>query len=306
MSNTKRRLAPTIAAALMVAAIALPGNAFAAEVQPSLTLTASDARSRLDIAEGALTTLTQRITELQTDIAVLDSRIAIAEELQPTDVGDVAVGLFKVYLSPVYMPFRVETEATVAAGVQLAELRAQREAAATELDMLRNTVQIHAADIIDARTLLSEAQAREQARIEAEKAAAREAAVARYGIFPVAGPVNYIDSWDFARSGGRRHKGTDIMAKAGTPVVAVKDGTVMSKRSGLGGLTIWLTSADGTRYYYAHLQSVKVGSGSVQAGDVIGYVGSSGNASASAPHLHFEIHTPNAVNPYSYLRKMVS
>lgn len=149
----------------------------------------------------------------------------------------------------------------------------------------------------EAQIALAEAQAAEAARLRAEQ-------VALYGAFPVAGACEYIDSWGFPRSGGRSHKGADIMAVAGTPVVAVKDGTLTSGNSRLGGTTLWLETADGTRYYYAHLESIAIGSGAVAAGQVIGYVGSTGNASASAPHLHFEIHRPNAVNPYSELLQM--
>jgi murein DD-endopeptidase MepM/ murein hydrolase activator NlpD len=96
------------------------------------------------------------------------------------------------------------------------------------------------------------------------------------------------------------------MADTGTPVVAVGDGEVTSKTSGLGGLTVWLTASDGTRYYYAHLDTVSVPGGQVSAGDVLGTVGHTGNASASAPHLHFEIHPGGgaAVNPYPVLRRM--
>ncbi len=119
--------------------------------------------------------------------------------------------------------------------------------------------------------------------------------------FPVAGPHSYVNDWGAPRSVGRTHKGCDIMADYGTPCVAITSGTVVQRRGGNAGLYIFLYGDNGHLYYYMHLQGFAA-SGRVSAGQVIGYVGDTGNA-RGCPHLHFEWH-PNggaAVNPYPLL-----
>ncbi|TAA12338.1 M23 family metallopeptidase [Pseudoxanthomonas winnipegensis] len=123
------------------------------------------------------------------------------------------------------------------------------------------------------------------------------------------------DTFTDARSAGRVHDAIDIMAPAGTPVLAVADGTVEklfdSKR---GGLTIYQFEPSGRlAYYYAHLERYADGlqeKRAIKRGQVIGYVGSTGNASPDAPHLHFAIFQlgpekqwwkGTAVNPYPVL-----
>ncbi|MCC4616011.1 M23 family metallopeptidase [Xanthomonas campestris pv. asclepiadis] len=98
-----------------------------------------------------------------------------------------------------------------------------------------------------------------------------------------------------ARSEGRVHDAIDILAPTGTPVIAVADGTVEKLfNSERGGLTVYQFDPAGTYcYYYAHLERYADGLAekqSIKRGQIIGYVGSTGNADPAAPHLHFEIH----------------
>ena len=112
-------------------------------------------------------------------------------------------------------------------------------------------------------------------------------------------PAPFADTWGAPRSGGRRHQGVDMIGQRGIPVLAVVDGIAEAKTNALGGTTVWFSGVDGHKYYYAHLD--RYGQlGSVTAGTTIGFLGQSGNAQFSIPHLHFEVHPFGgpAVNPY--------
>jgi murein DD-endopeptidase MepM/ murein hydrolase activator NlpD len=135
-------------------------------------------------------------------------------------------------------------------------------------------------------------------------------------VFPVGGNAFFGDSYGGPRSdvAGGWHHGDDIFAPLGTPVVAVADGTL--NRIGwqrLGGWRLWVRDAVGDQFYYAHLSGyslLALTSKHVHRGDVIGFVGNTGDAFTTLPHLHFEIHPrqllrlryDGAVNPTGYLQ----
>ena len=124
---------------------------------------------------------------------------------------------------------------------------------------------------------------------------------------PVAGvkASRLSNTWGAARSGGRRHEGIDIFARRSTPVRSTTEGVVVSTASNrLGGTCIVVMGPGGHRHYYAHLERHgRYGVGDwVGAGDTIGYVGNSGNARSTPPHLHYGIYTASgAINPYPLL-----
>lgn len=203
----------------------------------------------------------------------------------------------------------------------LGRKRAEQEQKLSELKTARQVMETRMQAVAgEYRRLRSKVAAlEEEARraAEAERARARAsvgsspgaAAAARGFVFPVDGPHSFINDWGFARSGGRSHKGTDIMAPRGTAVVAVVGGRIRRTAygSGLGGTIAWLDGSNGTSYYFAHLDGIAGGiraGVSVRAGQLIGWVGSTGNARGGSPHLHFEVHpgAGGAINPYPILR----
>ena len=132
-------------------------------------------------------------------------------------------------------------------------------------------------------------------------------------VFPVYGPSSFSNDWQAPRAGVGWHHGTDIFAPLGAPVLAVTDGEVFSVGwNRIGGWRLWLRDSGGNQYYYAHLSAfspLAVNGRRVRAGDVVGFVGTTGDAEGTPPHLHFEIHPvgllslgyDGAVNPYPYL-----
>jgi hypothetical protein len=152
--------------------------------------------------------------------------------------------------------------------------------------------------------------------------------VVRPIVFPVVGPNTFTDTFGACRSGcTRKHAGIDVMAAKLTPLVAARDATVVNLKDtatpdGSQGNYLMLRDAEGWEYWYIHLNNDTPGTddganpkewifgpgiergAKVRAGQLVGFVGDSGNAEWTAPHLHFEIHKPDRtiINPYKSLR----
>jgi len=153
---------------------------------------------------------------------------------------------------------------------------------------------------------------------EAQRRAAAAAAARRRGaarglpssstkgvVCPVAGPTWFTDTWGAPRSGGRTHKGTDMMASYGTPLVAMYSGVVRINTHYLGGKQVYVYGDNGIFYYYAHLSRWASGlhtGDRVKKGQVVGYVGATGDA--TGPHLHLGMGPIGGgyVNPYPTVR----
>jgi murein DD-endopeptidase MepM/ murein hydrolase activator NlpD len=128
-------------------------------------------------------------------------------------------------------------------------------------------------------------------------------------VFPVYGKHDYTDTFGAPRADTGFHAGNDIFAAAGTPLVAVCDGSL--NRVGtlpISGNRLWVKCAKtGDSFFYAHLSAFATNTRSgllVKAGQVIGFLGSTGDAEKTPPHLHFEVHPGGraAVDPYPFLR----
>ena len=134
-------------------------------------------------------------------------------------------------------------------------------------------------------------------------------------VFPVFGSAAFGNTFGAFRAdvAGKWHHGEDLVAPYGTPLLAVADGTLFSVGwNDIGGWRLWLRDAGGNEFYYAHLSAyspLAIAGKRVKAGDVLGFVGDSGDADGGVPHLHFEIHPveflgygyDGAVAPYPFL-----
>ena len=285
----------------------------------------------LDDLRDRVTELTTRYSELEDELGRFEQLIASNQfkfdaaqaqvDLHRASVVQTAViGFTRAHQTPVVLKANDISEGVRAEGLSDAAVGKDDDAieqysvAIAELELLASALKEDRAE--QAKTVQEVAQLRDvlmaeleeleeieearlvQIRQRAERAITQGHTFVELQICPVGGAHSFINSWGFPRSGGRRHKGVDIIANMGTPLVAPVSGTVKHRGNRVGGLSYHLEGDDGNYYYGTHLSSYGQ-SGYVTAGTVIGYVGDSGNA-AGIPHLHFEIHPGggSATNPY--------
>ena len=185
----------------------------------------------------------------------------------------------------------------------LLDLEDRQAGVAEELEGIRRSIDEQFGRLSDRVADLTEEYRREQAAAK-ELVVLGQTPNATGGgalqVCPVAGPNSFVDSFGWPRD-GHSHQGIDMISPYGTPVVAAHAGTVSHSSSSSGGIQAYVHGSAGYSFY-AHLSSYSSAGGSVSAGTVIGFVGSTGNA-GSVNHLHFEWHPGGgaAVNPYALL-----
>ena len=190
----------------------------------------------------------------------------------------------------------------------LAEARRRQRAASAALlevnrlvaDIVRDADRLRTTydDVLGGLSASSRRHLRRDARTRSNRSAVVRQVTSADWVCPIGARTKFRDTWGYPRSGGRIHEGVDLVGIRHDPVVAPVDGVVSYRWDSVGGRSFDLVATDGDYYYGAHL-SAYGREGAVRAGDVIGYMGDSGNA--QGVHLHFEYHPgggQNAVNPY--------
>jgi Peptidase family M23 len=150
-------------------------------------------------------------------------------------------------------------------------------------------------------------------RVKPEPLTVHPLLTAGHYVFPVYGPASYIDTFGAPRPDVSYHHGDDIFGQLGQPLLACADGTLFSVGwNKIGGNRLWLLDQQGNQFYYAHLSAFAAGATNgarVKAGQVIGFMGKTGDAEGTPVHLHFEVHPVSllylgydgAVDPTPYL-----
>jgi murein DD-endopeptidase MepM/ murein hydrolase activator NlpD len=328
-----RRLAVLLAALSTLALLPTAAHAADEPARDPLTL----AQQRLDAARTEATALSAKISAAQTEQAKLEAEIADAEARIPVlraratelkievktraaqlyvqhggaagfetalDAGNAEDALRAAHLTDTIGTHDLE------AAAELRDTAAKLAAREAELEDQRAELQKTIASLAPLNDLLQRKLAVANDAYEKVRALLVDG-VTKKGLdvstgaseCPVKGVVVFTDDFGEIRPGGP-HPGIDMGALTGTPVVAVVSGFVRHDVGGAGGNGAWLAGVDKVAYYYAHFSKYEGDGGLVKAGDVIGYVGMTGNA--TGPHLHFEVHPglPGAnppVDPFATL-----
>lgn len=251
----------------------------------SITEVTLEARSIQDVLTAQA--LLERAADA--DLATMTRLDAITRQLE---------GLETVFVEDAARLSDLQADAAVATE-ELADLMASAEAELQRTD----AAAIEARRRYEAELRRQREEEERKRREEEQRRGGGGSAVAGL-VCPVEQPVSFINDWGFPRSGGRTHKGTDMFASYGNEIYAVTSGTVKARDHGLGGIHVWLYGDDGNEYYLAHMSGWGPGIETgvrVAQGQVIGYIGTSGNAAGTPPHTHLQIHPggSGASNPYT-------
>ncbi|HEY4726091.1 MAG TPA: M23 family metallopeptidase [Actinomycetota bacterium] len=294
-----------------------------------------EATTELQAAEAALAKAEDRLAYEQGQLEAADrqqrgARAALAGQAAAMyRSGGLAIAGALLDRDPALVPGRVEMATVlVSRNAQLIEdaevagdayrsvlgrVTSGHERAEALRDQARSAVRRLESGLEEARALEARLAREEQRRKAAAKVTPAPPSGGGGGAVGASGtacilerPYTYVDSWGAARSGGRHHEGTDVMAPHGARVFAFVNGVVSRESSSTnGGIQLYLQGDNGVEYFYAHLSGYAVGTGTrVRAGQLIAYNGQTGNARYTAPHTHFEVHVGGSpVNPYPYLKR---
>ena len=287
-----------------------------------LEITYKQVRQRVVDLEAELDQLEVAVTGLASDDRAAVRRVEAARrQFEARTVSAVVRGRSDDIANLINTddPNEIAVAQTLLSSVLEADDAAVREYLAVKQEVSADLVGV-AERLVDARLELEDARLRLVESRRANVAAQFNLAVFAAGseivihgfVFPVGEPHTFGDSFGAPRMLGtgfeHAHQGTDILAPTGTPLLAAERGLITKMGADvLGGTKIWVKGESGTYYYYAHLSAFAEGMSDgklVEAGDVIGFVGDTGNARGGVPHLHFEIHPDGgaAVNPYPLLK----
>ncbi|MFO7779983.1 MAG: peptidoglycan DD-metalloendopeptidase family protein [Nitriliruptoraceae bacterium] len=271
-------------------------------------------RTRMELAElerstealAAEVAATTQALEQRARLAFMRGPMESFEVLFQAEAAQLAVERVGL-LSALQRRDRIEVEQAAAGQVALEQSRELIRVQEAELLALQEVLEADAAVLQDELERANEEADAIRSLVARQRRIDRGAQQGIYACIFDRGATRFRDTWGAPRSGGRRHKGTDLFAPYRAPVYAITSGVVhRHSNSGLGGIGLYLRGDDGNLYYYAHLDSIDAGATvgtRVTAGELVGRNGYTGNASRSAPHVHFELHPGGgaAINPYPWL-----